>query len=179
MHCHLPVIIFVTSRFFLRGSIVEEITGDSWSEFSRNRPKIVKAVCRHQLDVCSRVSGKIGWPHLHINVVQNNEIPMRNFWVDLHTFSKCVFCNFAYVRGFHVSGWRYNALVTKVGLISATRTRLHANTNCVIKYSLHKNCYKERSWILKRPVLSRRLTYSTEFFLKWYAFEETGIFEVL
>ena len=117
MHYLLLVIIFVTSRFFSRGSIVEEITGDSWSEFSGNRPKIVKAVCRHQLGVCSRVSGKIGWPHLHINVVQNNEIPMTTFWVDLHTFSKCVFffCSFAYVRCFHVSGWRYNPLVIKVG----------------------------------------------------------------
>jgi hypothetical protein len=126
------------------------------------------------------LSSKIGWPHLHVNVVQNNEIPMGLFWFDLHTFSKCVLCNFAYVRDFHVCGWRYNPLVTKVGPNTGYTSMIARQYKlCAIKYSMHKNCSKERLWILKRPVLSCRLMYGTEFFLKWYAFEKTGVFELL
>jgi hypothetical protein len=154
MQCPLLVIIFVTSRLFSRGSTVEEITGDSWSEFSRNRPKIVGALCSHQPDVWSRLSSKNGWWHVHINVVQNNKIPIGTFWIDLHTFSKCVLCNFAYVRGFHVSGWRYSPLVTKVGPNTGyTDTIAHQYELCAIKYPVHKNCYKEMLWILKKSFI--------------------------
>lgn len=178
MQCPLLVIIFVTSRLFSRGSLVEEITGDSRSQFSCNRPKIVRAFCSHQLDLCSRVITNIGWSHLHINVVQNNEIPMGTFWEDLHTFSKCVLCNFAYVKVFHVSGWRYTTLVTKVGPNTGyTDTIARQYKLCAIKYSMHKNCSKESLWILKRLVLSCRLMYGTQCFLKWYTFEKTGVSE--
>jgi hypothetical protein len=178
MHCPLLVIIFVTSRLFSRGSLVEEITGDSRSQFSCNRPKIVRAFCSHQLDLCGRVITNIGWSHLHINVVQNNEIPMGTFWEDLHTFSKCVLCNFAYVKVFHVSCWRYTPLVTKVGPNTGyTDTIARQYKLWAIKYSMHKNCSKESLWILKRLVLSCRLMYGTQCFLKWYTFEKTGVSE--
>ena len=108
--------------------------------------------CSNRLNVCSRTSTNIGRSRLHINVVQNNEIPMGTFRVDLHTFSKRVLCNFAYVRGFYDSGWRYKPLVTNVGPnISYTDTTARQYKLCAIKYSMYKNCSKERLWFLKRP----------------------------
>jgi len=146
MHCPLLVIIFVTSRLFPRGSIVEEITEDSRSEFSSNRPNIFRAFCSHQLELCSRVITNIGWSHLHIMWFRTTKFPWELFEKTYIHFPSAFFVILRTLKFFMSGVGDTTPLLQKWALIPATRTRLHANTNCVplniqcIRTVLKKGC---------------------------------------